>query len=160
MATILDDDSTFATYDNGVSGAWSNPTVSGWYGPKIHHSDGSFGRGQKVTWNIPISPGSYNIWLTWLGDSAHAHDAPWEVRNGGSSLGTGTVDQSTAPTDLSDGGVMWKRLGSSPFTFAGSTMTVELTDNFPSTANKYLISDGLRYELVAGGKPVYAYQQQ
>jgi hypothetical protein len=132
---ILDDSSSqgFAT-----TGSWGNYSGSGpMYNGNMHYAPA--GTGSNVaTWTFTVTPGQYDVSVTWWAWAGRASNAPYTVLNGSTALGTALVNQQLAPSGLSDQGSTWQDLGS--FTILGNQLVVRLSDN----ANGYVIADAIR----------------
>ncbi len=133
---IIDDGDT----GFGTIGDWSPYAFSGFEGD-LHYSfagDGS----DTASWSFTVSPGQYRVAATWTVHKNRATNAPYEVFNGATSLGTVPVNQEVAPDDFTDQGAMWETLGA--FTVTGDTLVVELSD----IADGLVIADAVRIERV------------
>ena len=137
--------------DNGdtgftTSGNWYPYSSLGFEGD-LHYS--FVGAGSDVAaWNFTVSPGRYQVAATWSEYPNRATNAPYEVYNGATSLGTVPVNQQVAPDDFTDQGAAWETLGT--FTITGDTLLVELSD----AANGLLIADAVRVERVGDVPPI------
>ncbi len=135
----------FEIIDNGdigftTSGDWYPYSGLGFEGD-LHYSfvgDGS----DTASWSFTVTPGQYEVAATWTAHTNRATNAPYEVFNGATSLGTVPVNQQAAPDDFSDQGAAWETIGT--YTIMGDTLLVELSDS----ANGLLIADAVRIEWV------------
>jgi hypothetical protein len=100
-----------------------------------YHAAGS--GGNTATWErTDITPGNYEVLVTWLNASNRATNAPFTVYDGSTSESTFTLDQTAAPTaDITLGGRPFQSLG--VFSIADTSVSVTLSDN----ANGYVIAD-------------------
>jgi glucose/arabinose dehydrogenase len=107
------------------------------YGDTVHYA--AAGTGSALArWTFDVTPGQYQVAVTWSPHSNRATNAPYRVLNGGASLGTFSINQELAPNDFTAHGVGWQLLGE--FTITGSSLVVELSNN----ANEYVIADAVR----------------
>jgi hypothetical protein len=93
-----------------------------------------------------LPAGSYQVWITYAGKSSYATAAPFTVYDGGTNLGTQTINESILVTQAqggraqgSFGGVGWLELGS--FTISSGTLEVLLTNN--SSSGKFIDANGV-----------------
>ena len=116
-----------------------------------------------ATWSFTgLTAGTYQVSATWVANTNRASNAPYRIYDGlvgpGDLLATVRVDQRTAPSGFSEGGVMWDNLGAGFYTITADTLSVTLADD----ADAYVIADAIRIErtspLLAGtpipGEPV------
>ena len=66
-------------------------------------------------WRLAVPAGTYDVWVTWVASSADATNAPFQVSDGATVLGTVAENQTKAPFAGQYGGVYWVDLGSFPF---------------------------------------------
>ena len=132
---IVDDSSSqgFAT-----TGSWVNYSGSGpMYDGNVHYAPAGTGS-NFASWTFTVTPGQYDVAVTWLAWAGRATNAPYTVLSGSTALGTVLVNQQLAPSGFSDQGGTWQDLGS--FTISGNQLVVRLSDN----ANGYVIADAIR----------------
>jgi uncharacterized repeat protein (TIGR01451 family) len=139
-ATILEDT---PGPNFSLSGAWT--MTAGGSGGTYHASNG--GNLDVATWTEGgLVPGTnYELSLTWPANN-FASGSAVRVYDGNALLMTLTLDQRPAPSDFSDAGVGWKRLGI--FHATSGTFTVTITHTPSYTAN--VIADALRVQAVVG----------
>ncbi len=124
---------TFAT-----SGSWT-ASSQGAYGGS-HTSSSSAGSGSSIaTWTMPVTPGSYEVDVTWAAAASLSANAAYNIYDGTTKLGSVSVNQETAPADFTDNGVAWKSLGS--FTVTGTKLTVTLAN---TAADGQVSADAIR----------------
>jgi IPT/TIG domain len=88
-------------------------------------------------WRLSVPAGKYDVWVTWVASSSDATNAPFQVSDNGTVLGTVSVNQTQAPFAGQYGGVYWIDLGT--FTFSSGVAYVRLSAN----ANGNLIADAV-----------------
>ncbi|MEX2175037.1 MAG: choice-of-anchor D domain-containing protein [Pirellulaceae bacterium] len=133
--------------DNGFSaaGAWF---LYGGQGYRGNLSYAAAGSGAEVArWTANVTPGRYQVAVTWYTDPNRATDAPFSVLSGGANLGTVRVNQEQQPADFTDGGVSWKSLGI--FDITGADLVVALSN----AANEFVIGDAVRIERIGDLAP-------
>ena len=136
--------------DTGFStvGEWRRWTGQG-YLSDIHESVAGTGA-DVATWTFSnLLPGEYRVSATWTTYTNRATNAPFTILDDSTSLGTVTVNQARAPSQLLYAGVYWDDLGSS-YDISNGTLVVQLADN----ADGRLNADAIRIErlgAVAGG---------
>ncbi len=134
------------TIDDGQTGFKS---VGGWepFGGQGFQNDVEFvpaGSGSRVaTWLFGITPGQYRLAVTWSPHANRASNAPYLVRDGGSSIVSLALDQRQAPDDFSDQGASWEYLGGI-LKLTSTTLVVSLSDQ----ADQYVIADAVRFERI------------
>ncbi len=128
--------------DNGDAGF---STMGSWFpfagqgmGDDIHYAGGSTGS-QTARWTFPITPGRYELAVTWTTHANRATDAPFTVKEGSQTIHFVRLDQEQAPNDFTDAGVGWERLGGT-LNLTGSMLEVMLSDD----ANQFVIADAVR----------------
>lgn len=130
-AKIIDNrDAEFSTTGNWIT--YANQGLD----DNIHYA--AAGSGAAAQWSTPVTPGRYEIAVTWFPFYNRATDAPFTVLSEGTRLGSVLVNQKLPPADLTERGVGWKTLGT--FDVRGSNLTVQLANE----ANEYVIADGVR----------------
>jgi len=111
VIAVDNEDGGFST-----SGAWTG-SASGYLG---HHEEATNVGTKTATWTFTDLPAErYTVGGTWTGSTSLAKDAPFEVFDGTTSLGTIDMDQETSPNDESFKGVNWERIGD---TFCHATL--------------------------------------
>ncbi len=103
------------------------------------HYAAAGGGSQTARWTFPITPGQYELAVTWTTHGNRATDAPYTVKEGSQSIVFARFDQEQAPNDFTDAGASWERLGGT-LNLTGSTLEVMLSDD----ASEYVIADAVR----------------
>ncbi len=86
------------------------------------------GDGDTASWTFSVNPGAdFQVSATWFAHPTLATDSPFEIFDGAVSLGTFNVDQTSSPSQFSEGGVFWDDLAAS-VTISSGTLVVELSD--------------------------------
>ena len=152
--------SPVAVIDNGQpgyaeTGSWS--TVSGGFNGTNRAAHTTVGAQPTATaeWSFTgLAPASYQVFVTFAGKPNYATAAPFTVLDGGTTLGTATLNESILVTQSqgglaqgSYGGVGWLELG--VFTSADGNLEVLLSNKTPS--GSFVDADGVL--LVANPAP-------
>jgi hypothetical protein len=96
-----------------------------------------------------VTPGTYNVSITWPAYTNRASNAPFSVLDGSTVLGTYAINQLAVPSGPTDAtGTPWQSLGT--FTVSSGTLTVELTN----LANGRVEADAAQIQLVTTGSVV------
>ena len=158
VADVIIDDHTdgFST-----SGSWTNYARFDEKGYRHDHSAiATVGTSNSATgiatWNFDdITPGEYEVWVTWYPTSNRAVNAPFKIKNGSTTLGTIRIDQTKQVNDNTYGvseefdGTQWRKLGSR-YTIDGNGLVVELSNNADNSgAPRYVVADAVRIKRVA-----------
>jgi RTX calcium-binding nonapeptide repeat (4 copies)/Bacterial Ig domain len=102
------------------------------------------GSGNTAAWTFSnIPPGRYRVSATWTNAPDRAKDSPFTIRNGGASgpvVAQFDLNQEAAPSDFSEGGLMWEDLQIVDVT--GNQLTVQLSD----AADQFVVADAIRIE--------------
>lgn len=123
-------------------GPWQRLEGVGFQGDLSFLAPGSGSR--SAAWTFTgLVPGSYRISATWFPHSLLATNAPFTIRDGGSTLASVSVNQELAPVGFTDAGAVWQDLGG-PYTITSDTLTVRLSD----LANEFVEADGIRIERI------------
>lgn len=120
-------------------GSWST-TPSGWVGDYWYIASGSGSNSVKFQ-TAGLGAGlQYGVYLTWVASGNRATNTPWTIydSDGTTSLATGTINQQSAPSGVTDNGLNWTFLANA--TPTGTSLTVKLTDN----ANGFVIAEAAR----------------
>jgi hypothetical protein len=134
---IIDNgDAGFATI-----GSWLPFTGQG-LNNDVQYATGG-GGSQIASWTFAVTPGQYQLAITWSPDPNRATDAPYSIVQGPHTLFAEDVNQESTPNDFTDAGVGWRNLGGT-LNLAGGTVVVRLTDD----ANQYVIADGVRLQRI------------
>jgi hypothetical protein len=139
MPVQLLDDSSSQGFT--ATGPWTSYTGVGYLGNMHYIAPGSGANSAK--WTFAVTPGQYDVAVTYSWLENHATNAPYTVLDGTTSLGTFKVNQQLAPSGISDQGINWVDLGT--FNVSSSQLVVQLSDN----ANGYVIADGVRIQKAA-----------
>ena len=132
--------------DNTDAGFAATPEWIFWpaegLGGNMHYA--SPGDGAAVaTWTVPVTPGVYDIAVSWSQQPNRATDAPYSVYDDGTLLDSAQVNQELVPSDFSDLGVSWHRIGT--YSVLGGEIVVTLGND----ANEFVIADAVRVERIA-----------
>ena len=137
VITIIDN----GDEDYSTTGTWSTWPSSGTQG------DFDFkvvGDGATASWTLSgQTPGLYRVSVNWEEFSNRPVDAPYSVLDGATILDMVEIDQTQAPNDFTEGGVLWEDLA--VYTLAGDTLTVRLSD-LASPSGRTVIADAVRFE--------------
>lgn len=94
--------------------------------------------GASAVWQFRVTPGRYQVAVTWNPGVASAGNAPFYVYDGDTLLARVEVDQSTLPEGYYEGGAVWMVLGE--FVITGTRLEVRLTNE----SDGLVIADGVR----------------
>jgi hypothetical protein len=137
VITIIDN----GDEDYSTTGTWSTWPSSGTQG------DFDFkvvGEGATASWTLSgQTPGDYLVSVNWEESSNRPVDAPYSVLDGATILDMVEIDQTQAPNDFTEGGVLWEDLA--VYTLFGDTLTVRLSD-LASPSGRFVIADAVRFE--------------
>ena len=140
-APVIDDGNVSGPAAAGsfsTSGVWAASTQGAFGGSRT--SSSTVGSGASTaTWTMPVTPGSYEVDVTWAAAGTLSAGATYTVYDGGTPLGSVTVNQQTAPADLTYEGQNWKSLGR--FTITGTQLTVTLAN---TAGDGQVAADALR----------------
>jgi hypothetical protein len=133
------DDSFTPSQGFATTGPWVNDQTGsyGGYLGNVHYASAGTG-GSVATWTFPVSPGQYDVSVTYYSYADRASNAPYTVLDGSTSLGTVLVNQQVPPSGITDQGANWLDLGT--FVVSGNHLVVQLSNN----ANGYVIADAVR----------------
>jgi hypothetical protein len=143
--TLIDDgDPGYSETDVGTVD-WQNGSQ-----PTAHQGDFRWNNGgnigDRAFWQFTgLSPGWYEVLVTFPPQAAQASNAPYTVYDGSVSRGTVRINQRMAPSGELFEGTQWERL--EVFLITGDTLRVELADN----ANGNIAADAVRI-VPAGNK--------
>ena len=105
-----------------IGPSWGTSAVGGFRGSHHYNVKGSL----TALWEFTdLTPGRYDVFLTWSRHENRAYEAPFRVLDDDRELATVIVDQSLVPTDLSYEGAMWLHLGE--FQITSGSLIVELS---------------------------------
>ena len=140
-APIINDTDTSGIASAGTfstTGTWA-VNKSGVFGD-CHVIANSLGGGNTTaSWTMPVTPGKYDVAVTWPSSGGLSTNVSYTIFDGGTKLGSVSVNQQTAPNDFTAEGVAWKSLGG--FAVTGSQLKVTL-DNIDRGAQ--VSADALR----------------
>jgi hypothetical protein len=128
-----------AVLDNGAWGYTSRglwTTNTGGYGD-TYLTTAPATSATFAQWRLAVPAGEYAVWATWVASSADADNAPYQVSDNASVLGTVLENQKQAPFAGTYGGVYWVDLGN--FTFNSGMAYIRLSAN----ANGNLAADAV-----------------
>lgn len=101
-----------------------------------------------ASWTFTNLPsGAYDVYATWVAHENRPSNAPYQVFDGSTSLGTVAMNQRLAPNDVFAGGQSWELLGT--FSAASGTLAVQVSD----AGDGYVIADAIR--VVAAGPMLF-----
>ncbi len=124
------------------TGSWSLSGLGGANGDSRYAAPGA---AAAATWTFAVTPGqTYRVAATWPSHSNRATNARFDVLQGSSVIGGGTVNQQIAPNDFVASNTVWENLGAD-LTVSGSTLVVRLTN----AADGIVGADAVRIEPVA-----------
>jgi hypothetical protein len=133
------------TIDNGASGF---STTGYWIrrsgmGRDSDYQYAARGTGSTTaTWNFTGLPaGTYRVYATYPASQSFASNAPFQVFNGATRVGTAYANQRVLPSTTIDGS-RYQLLGT--YTITGSQLVVRLNN----AANGYVVADAIRIEQV------------
>lgn len=157
-ALVIDDNpSSPTTTVSGFSttgSGWTSYTGAGFDGTYQRHGQGT---GQNTaTWTFTgLTPGTYQVAITFPASYSNAFDAPFTVLGDNNQvMGASRINEQNAPSDFNttddkNNKVAWKNLPGS-FTITGSTLTVQLADNFNSYNYYTEVADAVRVQRIQG----------
>ena len=152
--------SVITIIDNGDAGYSTTGTWNTWTGTVPGSgAQGDFdykvvGGGATASWTLSgLTPGNYLVSVTWEEHTNRAVDAPYSVLDGATTLNTVIIDQTQAPNDFTEGGVLWEDLG--VYTLTGDMLTVRLSDPASPSGN-LVIADAVRFERRLSAIPIPA----
>jgi hypothetical protein len=134
-APIIDDSDAPGSYtyyppaasigDFTTSGSWTTSSQGAFGGS--HVSTSTAGSGSSIAkWIMPVSPGSYEIDVTWPAGAALSANAKYNIYDGNTKLGSVAVNQQAAPSGISYDGLNWQSLGT--FAISSTQLTVTLAN--------------------------------
>ena len=127
--------------DYSTTGAWSTWPTAGTQGDFDYKPVGD---SATASWALSgQTPGLYRVSVNWEAFTNRAVDAPYSVLDGATILDTVIIDQTQAPNDFTEGGVLWEDLG--VYTLTGDMLTVRLSDLAGPSGN-LVIADAVRFE--------------
>jgi hypothetical protein len=156
-----------ATIDNGQAGyaetgTWT--TATGGFNGSNRYAATAKTQTATASWSFTsLASGSYDVYITYFGQSSYSTAAPFSVYDGSTKLGTTNIDESILVTQahgtLSQGiysGVGWLYLGS--FSISSGTLKVQLSNQAGGTSvdadGALIIAPGGAGHSVGGGQGV------
>jgi hypothetical protein len=136
--------------DNGTvgyseTGVWTTEAVSS-YGGTERYAQSSGTGNNTAAWQVTgLSPGRYQVQVTWHEYGNEATNAPYAIYDGATLLQTIAVNQTQPPSGASFGGVPFQTLASVNIT--SGTLRVVLSNAANST---YIVADAVRVVPVLG----------
>jgi hypothetical protein len=125
---------TFAT-----TGSWA-ANANGAFGGSLTSSSAAGSGTSMATWTMPVTPGSYEVDVLWTqSGTTLTANATYNVYDGGTKVGSVSVDQQTSPSQILYEGLDWQSLGS--FTITGTKLTVTLAN---TAADGQVSADAIR----------------
>ena len=129
--------------DEGYTGFWSNTAWAaqntGLYGQSLVSKSANGSEQSQAAWSLPVQPGQYQVYVTWVSGSNLSSTAPFDVYDTLTFLSQSLVNEQLAPAGVTDQGVVWQSLG--VFTITGDALHVS-TWNSPT--NGAICVDGIR----------------
>jgi RHS repeat-associated protein len=147
--TIIDNgDSGF-----GTSGTWlQGPPPDGYGNDFLYATSG--GSAATATWTFTgLAHGAYQVAITWPAFSNFAPSAPVTILNDTVELATFTIDQTVAPTGVSDAGATWQVIDG-VYLIDSGTLKVRLAN---SGGGDFTVADAVRIQMAP---KTYAYDQE
>lgn len=134
ILVVDDGDSAFSTVGTG----WSSNSGTGLFQGDGHlHAAGT--AADIAKWQFTgLTPGWYDVRVTWLKKNNQATDAPFTVFDGSDSEGTFNINQKQVPSGDTYSGQTWESLG--VFLITSGDVLVELS----ADANGKVVADGVR----------------
>jgi hypothetical protein len=96
------------------------------------------GNGGQAQWAATLTPGQYEIAVTWSAYMNRATNSSFTLRDGNMVLGSAMINQQLAPAGFVDRGFTWQTLGT--FNVAAGNLVVVASD----VANGAVIADAVR----------------
>jgi hypothetical protein len=121
-----------------TSGSWATQGVGAFGSSDISTSTAGSGS-SMATWTMPVTPGSYEIDVTWPSTSGLSANATYNIFDGSSNIGSVSVNQQMAPSGISFDGVTYQTLGA--FTVSSTQLSVTLAN---SAADGQVEADTIR----------------
>ena len=130
--------------DNGgagfaTAGSWNtaSPSSTEVYGSNQLYTAAGAGT-TTATWTFSsLTPGTYTVAVSYNAWGTHATNAPWNVYDNNTLLGTVSANEQVTPSDMSYNGTVFKVLGT--YTISSTTLKVQ-TNN---SANGEVIADAV-----------------
>jgi subtilase family serine protease len=108
-----------------TSGSWTTGTLGAFGGS--HTSSSAAGSGASTAaWTMPVTPGAYEVDVTWPASASLSANVTYSVFNGTTKIGSVIVDQKLGPSGISYDGLNWQSLGS--FTVTGTQLSVSVAN--------------------------------
>ena len=130
----------------GESGSWQVSNAGG-YGADFLSGPGA---AETASWTFDgLTPGyRYSVSTTWVAGSDRTAGALYTITDVLNSethrvRGDVEIDQTTAPNDFSESGVLWEELGG-PYLVRGTTLSIDLSSAGPGV----IVADAIRIERV------------
>ena len=102
-----------------------------------HRTDVPGSATDYAQWLIAVPTNTYEIFADWTGAAGNASNATYQIKDGGTVVGTVSLDQTQTPQDAAYAGLEWASLGT--YTFTTGVITVTLSD----LANGTVVADGI-----------------
>ena len=141
------DDSSGSGFSTTATGGipWQTWTASGY--ASTYKTAGGAGASQPAnataTWTFNVTPGQYEVWVTWQQSPNRAVNAPFTVNDGTTVLANLAVDETQTPTGYYDStGFSWNSLGER-FQVNGTTLTISLS-NQGVNSSQFVVADAVR----------------
>jgi hypothetical protein len=121
-----------------ISRGWTTSSQGAFGGSYTSNSTAGSGL-STATWSMPVTPGAYEVDVTWPASASLSTAAIYNVYDGTTKLGSVIVNQQLAPSGIAFEGINWKSLG--PFTVSGTQLVVTLSN---TAANGQVSADAVR----------------
>ncbi|MGA2256919.1 MAG: hypothetical protein ABSG53_19885 [Thermoguttaceae bacterium] len=108
-----------------TTGSWTTSSEGAFGGSQTSSSTAGSGN-STATWTMPVTPGSYEVDVTWPASGSLSAGATYNVYDGSTKLGSVSVNQQAAPSGIFYEGLNWRSLGS--FTIVGTQLSVTLAN--------------------------------
>ncbi|MGE0761544.1 MAG: PQQ-dependent sugar dehydrogenase, partial [Pirellulaceae bacterium] len=98
--------------DNGdarfsTTGAWTS-AATGYQRDEVITAAGNGNR--TASWSFDVMPGVYTIQATWTANANRATNATYEILDGTTVIARGTLNQQSAPNDITTAGATWETI--------------------------------------------------
>ncbi len=137
---------------------WNPSATDGFGDDYLWHYEQETGPNSTIWTFEGVQPGRYRVAVTWPSAPAHpliqtiATDAPFTVFDDDFKLATVDINQTIAPDDFRDAGVVWEQLGF--FDVTSHSLVVELN----ADANGQVMADAVRIERITAGPEISLHQ--
>ncbi|MBI1335499.1 MAG: choice-of-anchor D domain-containing protein [Phycisphaera sp.] len=126
-----------------TTGTWGFTNEGVYYGGDHSFAQGGTGANTATYTFTDLTPGTYEIFATWRGDTNRANNTLFTVNSGSTTLSSVLVNQQLSPGTLYENGVWWGLIGT--VTLTQTSLSVTLSD--PGTTG-YIDADAIRIERI------------